>query len=72
MWPPSLEKSLLNVYETEYEEHFPDDLTQAEKTVLHMNLPYNLRKISQLFLQKSGISYTLSIRSECPDDPRPD
>ena len=46
MWPPSMEKSLMNIFEDEYEEHFSDDLSQAEKAVLHLNLPYNVRKNS--------------------------
>ena len=39
----------MNIFEDEYEEHFSDDLSQAEKAVLHLNLPYNVRKIHNFF-----------------------
>ena len=43
----------MNIFEDEYEEHFSDDLSQAEKAVLHLNLPYNVRKNSKiLFMQR--------------------
>lgn len=44
MWPPSMEKALVSMFEEELDEQFDDGfVSKEEKAVLHMNLSYNIR-----------------------------